>query len=401
MSTASTSTFAAIRLIAGREVLARIRTRAFLVGTGLMLLLAVGGGIALSLIVDHDSSPSTPTPTAVVAAGLSDAQRSAITATAEQLGAPVTLSEASADRARSEVDAGTSVAAVIDSDGTVTVYSKSDLSDSLQAAIRGGLATSQIQTALADAHVDPNALAAESKVAVQRANDAPDREIGERVVIAMVGLILLTYAIMQAGPAVSTGVIEEKSSRIVEILLAAVRPGALMAGKIIGIGLVSLLQLVLIGAAALLTVTATGLLTLPTVALSTALIALVGFVLGYLFFAALFAAAGSMVSRIEDSAGTVLPVTMFAFVSVYSGLFVVINPDSALAPYLTWIPPFSVSAVPIRIALGELSLLGAVGPTALMAAATAGCIWVAARIYRHSVLYSGAKVSWGQALRTR
>ncbi|ALG83383.1 ABC transporter permease [Gordonia phthalatica] len=401
MSASSTGAVAAVRLIATREIATRLRTKAFKVGTALMLLIAVGGGIALSLIVDHQSSPTTPSTTAVVASGLSAAQEAAITETGSRLGSPVTITEASAEEARARIDTEKAAVAVIVDRGAVTVYSRSDLSDGLQATIRGGLQAAQVQAALAAAHVDPRALAAASAVSVERANDAPDREVGERIVIAMVGLILLTYAIMQAGPAVSTGVIEEKSSRIVEILLATVRPGQLMAGKIIGIGLVSLLQLVLIGAAALITTVATGLLTLPTLALSTAAIALVGFILGYLFFAALFAAAGSMVSRIEDSAGTVLPVTMFAFVSVYSGLFVVLNPGTALAGYLTWIPPFSISTVPIRIALGELTLLGAVGPTLLMAAATAGSIWVAARIYRHSVLYSGAKISWGRALRMR
>ena len=401
MSSTRTGGFGPVALIAAREVRARIRTRAFLVGTALMLLIAVGGGIALSLIVDHRSSPSTPSTTAVVTAGLSDAEQAAITATGEKLGTPVKISQTTAAEARSRVDAGTATAAVVNENGALSVYSRSRLDDGLSSTIRGGLQSARVQAALAAAHVDPTVLAAESAVSVERAADAPDREVGERIMIAMVGLILLTYAIMQAGPAVSTGVIEEKASRIVEILLATVRPGQLMAGKIVGIGVVSLLQLVLIGAAALITTTATGLLTLPTIALSTAAIALIGFILGYLFFAALFAAAGSMVARVEDSAGTVLPVSLFAFISVYSGLFVAMEPDTALASYLTWIPPFSVSAVPMRIALGDLTLLGAVGPTLLMVAATVGSIWFASGIYRRSVLYSGAKISWARALRAR
>ena len=394
-----TGGFTMIGLITRREIQTRVKSKAFVVSTAIMLLIAIGGSIVLSFVVDRDED--APPTTSVISSGLSTQQRDAITAVGTQIGSPIHIVEAPAAETKARVDRGSADAAIVVADGAVSVYSESDLSSQVQAAIRSGLTGAQVQTALADARIDPAAVAAASEVTVERASDSADREKYERIAIAMIGLILLTYTIMQAGPAVSTGVIEEKSSRIVEILLATVRPGQLMAGKIAGIGIVNLLQLVLFAVAGVITATAVGLLSLPTVALSTAAVAVVGFILGYLFFAALFAAAGSLVSRVEDSAATVTPITMFAFISIYSGLFVVLEPESALAPYLTWIPPFSVSTVPIRIALGDLSMVDAIGPTAVMSAATVGVILVAARVYRRSVLYSGAKLSWAKALRGR
>ena len=104
--------------------------------------------------------------------------------------------------------------------------------------------------------------------------------------------------------------IEEKSNRIVEILLATVRPWQLMLGKITGIGLVALVQVVIVAGVALVLASATKLVSIPTLGVDVVISGVVWFVLGYLMYALLFAAAGSMVSRQEDVSAVALPVIL-------------------------------------------------------------------------------------------
>ena len=134
----------------------------------------------------------------------------------------------------------------------------------------------------------------------------------QQIVIGLLVAGILYVTMVIYGQLVAAGVIEEKSNRIVEILLATVRPWQLMLGKIIGIGLVALVQVVLVAGVALVLASATKLVSIPTLGVDVVISGIVWFVLGYLMYALLYAAVGSMVSRQEDVASVAMPVTLRA-----------------------------------------------------------------------------------------
>jgi ABC-2 type transport system permease protein len=188
---------------------------------------------------------------------------------------------------------------------------------------------------------------------------------------------------------VAAGVIEEKSSRVVEVLLATVRPSQLLRGKILGIGVLGLLQLFTIGAAGLLAGIVLGTLDFPTGALATIGLVIVWFVLGYFFYAGLFACAGSLVSRQEDLQSTMTPLTIVIVGSFFIGINAVQNPDSTLATVASLLPPSAPLVMPTRIVLGEARLAEALLSAAISIAATIALIPVATRVYSRAVLRTG------------
>lgn len=154
---------------------------------------------------------------------------------------------------------------------------------------------------------------------------------------------------MLYGTYLAQGVVEEKSSRVVELLLCAVRPWQLMSGKLIGIGLFGLLQLGLLSGAIAAGASITGLLTVP--ALSSLLWMLVWFLLGYFLFAGLLAAAGAMVSRQEELQSVINPALTILIVPFVLSVFLLgDDPESPLVTGLSLIPPFSPILMPARIA---------------------------------------------------
>ncbi|SKY57178.1 ABC-2 family transporter protein [Mycobacteroides abscessus subsp. abscessus] len=216
--------------------------------------------------------------------------------------------------------------------------------------------------------------------------------------IALVGAILLITAIMLGGNMIAVGVVEEKTSRIVELLLATVKPLHLMWGKILGIGAVALGQVVVLGLTALIAGIATGMLTIAGTAIWMFFAVLVWFLLGYLFFATLYAAAGALVSRQEELGSTIMPLTVLSMAVMYAGIFGVQSLQSTFIEVLTWIPPFSAVLMPIRIATGDTNAMQIVISLILMILACAAATWFAARIYQRSILRTGSRVKWSEVL---
>jgi ABC-2 type transport system permease protein len=193
------------------------------------------------------------------------------------------------------------------------------------------------------------------------------------------------------------GVVEEKSSRVVELLLSTVRPLQLLWGKILGIGAVGILQLAAYGAAGVGTGLATGMLTVTGTAISVFAGTLGWFVLGFAFFAVLYAAGGSMVSRQEDVNSTTMPLLLLIVAMFVAAINSVGDAESTLSNVLSWIPPFSAIMMPLRIAAGVAPLYQIVGTALIMAATTAALAVVASKIYQRSILRIGKTVTWKEA----
>jgi ABC-2 type transport system permease protein len=214
----------------------------------------------------------------------------------------------------------------------------------------------------------------------------------------VLSIVLFTQLIMLVSW-VAQGVVEEKSNRIVELLLATIRPWQLLAGKIIGLGVLGFAQLAVTAAAALLAAKASGSNLLPPDVHLVVASALGWFVLAYAFYAALYAAVASLVSRQEELQAALTPASLLMMVSYFVGVFAATNPDGRLARVISNVPPFSALVMPVRTAAGPVPGWEIGVALAGMVAATAAMLWLGARIYRNAVLRTGARTTIREALR--
>ena len=292
-------------------------------------------------------------------------------------------------------------AAIVDDEVIVQEELDPQLENVLQTAHRAVVSTER----LTEAGIDPGDVqqAVDVPPLTVSAIDPPDDDAETRSNIAFVGTILLYGQILGYGFWVALGVVEEKSSRVVEVLLSTIPARALLAGKVIGIGLLGLLQLVLIAVIGLVAASLTGTIELDANAIYPAVLVLGWFVLGYLFYSCLFAAAAARVSRQEEMQNATTPLTMLVVVSFFAAIFVAQSPDSTASTVLSVVPPFSALTQPALLAGGGVPLWQSLTAVVLMVLASLALIGIGARLYEGAVLRMGAKVSlrdaWGSRRR--
>lgn len=382
-----------VLLIAGREITVRAREKSFVITTALLMAVIVAGTVVWSLVAGRESVERV----GLVGGG------SALSQTLEQTGAATgtkidVIVVPDQRAAEQRLDDGDLDAAVVAGPGhRYLVLSEKTLDTTLDGVLRSGLAQYQLSASLAEHGVSAADLAA-PQISDQQLKPA-EPDVAQRISVALVGATLLMIAIMTGGVMVAVGVVEEKTSRIVELLLSSVRPLQLLWGKVLGIGAIALGQVVLLGATALIAGTATGLLTITGTATTMFVAVLAWFVLGFGFFAALYAATGAMVSRQEELNGASTPLTILAMGVLYSGIFGIQALDSTWMEVLSWVPPFSAVLMPIRIATGDASVVQVIGTFLVMIAACALVVWVSSRIYSRSVLRTGGRTSWSEVVK--
>jgi ABC-2 type transport system permease protein len=231
--------------------------------------------------------------------------------------------------------------------------------------------------------------------AAERADD------DERQLVATGSGLLLLVAIVFYGGWVLKGVVEEKESRVVEVLLGTVRPAVLLAGKVLGILVVAMSQLLAGVAAVGVALLLVGGARIPAVAIDVAAVSALWFVLGLLFYNFAFAAVGATVSRLADAESATLPLGMVLVVPYFLSVFVVPeNPDGLPARVLSLVPVTAPLAMPARVAYGEPALWELVFSAALMIPVIVGMVWLAGRIYAGAILRTGPRVGLLQAFRS-
>lgn len=385
-----------VALVARREFRAQVAKKSFLVSNAIVLVVVVAGIVAFAVF---GGSGDDDRPTVGVAGD--PALATAVTASGERLGVPVEVRPLdSADAGRAAVRAGDlDVALVPAADGAAAIVEE-EVPDPVRAVLDVALAQQARAAALSGLGVDPAAVERATAPAALTVDavDPPDPEAGQRTALSLVALFLLFGQILGFGTYVAMGVVEEKSSRVVELLLSSITPLHLLWGKIVGIGAVGLLQLALYGVAGLTAGIVTGVLTLTGTAVGVFASVLGWFVLGFAFYSVLYAAAGSMVSRQEDINATIGPLMISLFVLYGAAFYYVSSPDATLVTVLSWIPPFSAILMPLRIADGSATLLQIVATVLFMLVAVVALAWVSARIYHRSVLRIGPTVPWREAL---
>jgi ABC-2 type transport system permease protein len=222
---------------------------------------------------------------------------------------------------------------------------------------------------------------------------------GADFIVAFAMLFILYISVLMYGLFVMRGVIEEKQSRIVEVLVSSVRPTQMMLGKVIGIGLVGLTQIgvwtltmLLLTTIGVSTFASRG-VTMPDVPISLLVYFVVFFVLGYFLYATLYAMVGSTVSSEEDAQQAQYPVTMLLVVPMIMFNMIIANPTSTSSIVLSMVPFFAPILMMVRIAVVNPPLWQVLLSMAIMLATILSCVWIAARIYRVGILMYGKRPS--------
>lgn len=382
----------AVMLVTRREFGERIRARAFQIGTVVTVLIVAAIAAAAGLLGDDGEQKYSVGAQGSEALAIAGAARAA--APGYDIRVEVKrYAEAAAARAAAradEVDAAIAGGELV-SQGAPP----GELEQLLQSATREvraaeilrreGLSRADARRALAPPVLQTRAL-----------GGGADEE---RKGVAFVASLLLYLQLIVFGIAVASGVVEEKSSRVIEVLMAAVPPRALLAGKIIGIGLLGLLQLALTVLVGLAVASATGAIDVRSADAGTLGVVLVWFVLGYLFYAALYAISGVIVSRQEDLQSSSTPVTMILVGGYLVAFPVLEDPASSLAIISSLVPFTSPIVMPVRVAVGEASGAEIAASLGILVASIALLIPLGARIYEGAVLRMGKPMKLREALR--
>lgn len=382
----------AIRVVVRREISSRVRERSFLIATAVTVLTVILAGVAPALL-----GGDGPEKLTVVATG----------------GQPVAIAEAAAQNDEAldlditvrRVDTAAEVRALVDdetadagiADGRLVLR---DEDPELTVLLQQSSAQVVRQAAVREAGVAGgarDAILAPPPLRVDRVGDAAG---DEKVGIATIAVIILYGQLLMVGFSIATGIIEEKTSRIVEVLLAAIRPWVLLTGKLIGIGLLGVAQLLLVGVVGAGAVVATGSLDVPGGAWEAVLVVLAFFLLGYALYAAMFAVAGAIVPRQEDMGSTTTPLTVIILLSFFAALGAANDTDGPLAQVLTYVPFCAPMIMPVRLIAGDVSALETVASIAIMLASAAAFMAIAVRIYTNAILRTGGRVKLLEAWRT-
>jgi ABC-2 type transport system permease protein len=222
---------------------------------------------------------------------------------------------------------------------------------------------------------------------------------GADFMIAFVMLFFIYMSVLFYGLFVMRGVIEEKQTRIVEVVISSVKPTQMMLGKLIGIGLVGLTQisvwalsalLLTAGGAKLFSAGPIGSIKLPPILL---VYFVIYFVLGYLLFATLYALVGATVSGEDEAQQAQFPVTILAVIPMMVFMSVLANPNSPSSLALSLVPFFSPTLMMLRIAVSNPPLWQVLLSMGIMVASILACTWLAAKIYRVGILMYGKRPS--------
>jgi ABC-2 type transport system permease protein len=221
----------------------------------------------------------------------------------------------------------------------------------------------------------------------------------DRSGVAFVASLLLYLQLIGYGLTVATGVVEEKASRVVEVLLAAIPARALLAGKLIGIGLLGLIQMLLAAVVGLAAAVASGALELDGATLGALGVALVWFLFGYALWASMYAVSGAIVSRQEDLQGSSTVLTLLLVVAYLVAFPVIDDPSSPLATITALVPLSSPIVMPALVALGEASAVEIAASLALLALSVAVLVRIGASIYDAVILRTGRPLKLAEAWR--
>ena len=394
------SRWRSVWLVARREILERGRSRGFILSVFLTTALVMGSFIIPTILFGDDDvtkigliEPAPPGLAAAIAATASAAQQEVEV---------VPYPDRAAAEAALESDA-VAVAASVPADlsGPGELLYKEDRDGLLDSIVGSAVIGLRVGAVLGDSNVDQGALAAAQAQPATVELDPQTEADQARFLMANIGTILILVSIFSFGFTVLTGVVEEKQSRVVEVVLSTVRPSDLLMGKVLGIGVLGLVQLAVFvvagGAAAL----ATDRLVLPNTTPAALLLLVIWFILGYTLYSTTLGFLGALASRMEEASNASTPVTMIAMVSYFVAIFAVVDdPDGTVATVATFLPPSAPMVVPLRAAFDAIAPWEIAGSIAITLAAIYALILIGGRVYAGAALQTTGRMKLRDAWRS-
>jgi len=387
-------TTAAIGLVARREIRERVRDKSFVISI-VVVVVVLGAFVGVPELLGFNDPDvyrvgavgEEAEPLAEVLAGVSSSRARV------ELSRPDDLAAAEAALADDELD-------VVLSGAELVV--DSELPADLGVLVQEASAVLRITDGFAEQGVDADEVARlidPEPLPVRALDTSADSGRAQAAAGFAFFIVFVLYGqLLGFGLAVASGIVEEKQTRVVEILLSTLRPAQLLAGKVLGIGVVGLLQLSLTVAVGLGLVLLTGLAELPPGAGQAIAWSGAWFVLGYGFYACAFAVVGALVSRQEELQNASTPLSLTILGALFGSFAALDDPGSTLARVFSLLPPTAPMVMPVRLALGEAAAWEVAASVALMLVAIVGAILVAARVYSGGALQVARRVKLRQAL---
>ncbi len=387
----------AVSLVARREFVTKVRTRSFLIGTA-VIIAVLAGYVVLQSVLFHDQQHSV-----VGLSGQATQLADPLRQKARAFGIDVETRDVTTDsNAERQVRDGSLDALVTGAPPSLKMIVKGSGDNVLTAALNDVLRQQVLVAQLAEAGITPQQVAQNlANVSVDvTALEPVDPQQGQRLAIGLIVAALLYYSLLVYGTMVAQGVVEEKSSRVVELLLATVRPWQLLLGKVIGLGAVGLLQLLVISTVGLGLSSAFDVIDVGALGGTALLTGVLWYLLGFFLYATVFAAAASLVSRQEELQSVLTPISMTIIVAFVAGINLMIgSPSGPTVTVLSLLPPFAPILMPGRMALGVAPAWQVVLAVVLALAAIAAITWLGGKVYANAVLRTGARVKLREALR--
>lgn len=398
---------ATTRRVARREIEERLHSRLIWVMTALTSVLVV----ALIVVPAIVGQPAQPTVVGLVGPS-AQALGSALQATARAVNEDIrVVNVANSTTAQSQLKRGSldvtltvsAQAAVAEVRGSVGYFKVQTLSPTLRAVLQATVNQAHLRQVLAAAGV-PRAIVVRALTPVPfvttSLQPAPTDLVARDAAALATGL-LLYVSLAIYGSAVASGVAQEKTSRIAEVLLAAVQPSQLLTGKVLGIGVSGVGQLGIALVAGLVANAAVKSAVIPSTVWVLLPAILLWFVLGYAFYAFAYAAAGALVGRQEEVQFVSVPITLpivGGFLLTYAAIAA---PGARWIQVLSFLPPLAPILMPARLALGTVAWWEMPLAVLIMLIAVYGMVRLAARIYAPALVHGGARLSWSAALHLR
>lgn len=352
-----------IGLVAGREITSKLQSRAFQISTVLMFVLALAAVIFGGMNANNSTQEKTPVAVTSDAAHFVEGHEGLqLTTVADVAAAKAAVTDGSVDAAVvTDAASPTGFAIIADTEAPQSLTMQLALTPTVEIL-----------------HPDTtNPIL--------------------RYLVAIGFGILFLLAAQIFGTTIATSVIEEKQTRVVEILLSSMSSRALLAGKIIGNTVLAMGQILGLVAIAVIGLAVTGQTEVLTLLGSAMVWFAIFFLFGFILLASLFAAAASMVSRQEDVGSTTFPLTMLIMLPYM--LVIIFNDNSTVLGIMSYVPFSAPVGMPMRLFLGEAQWWEPLLSLAILLVSCVLAILLAAKIYDNSLLRMGARVKLMDALR--
>jgi len=416
-------------LVVKREYLTRVRTKGFIITTIALPLLTMGVLLLPLFIVRRQADETVKIAildeagglAAVIAQSLERKLPSGkpafqVTRTVETPGPAEnekTRQELRAEVSRGELDAFLVVPKDVLAGKAATLHTRSLGEIGLATSLRRAVGNAAIARRLKDQGIrieNPGDLFRAVEVTTVKVTKEGDvEEKGQTFAVAMGMALVLYTTLLVYGLATLRSVLEEKTTRIVEVLVSSLRPFQLLAGKLLGVAAVGFTQYVIwtvsggllatYGAGVVAAFSPQGSPEKIHIPISLLVSSVIYYVAGYFLFASLYAAAGAMVSSDEEAQQVQMPMTLVVVLSFLFFPFIMRNPNSTTSVVLSLVPFFSPILMTMRIALQMPPFWQIALSLALMLVTTIGIVYLSAKIYRVGILMYGKRPSVVELLR--